>query len=87
MKIRCWWHVILGIGLPWLGGWICLTGTILYIAYQYLQFKFRSRLWPEHRACLDEGVYKDDSYLDIKEMVIPLIISGAVMKILEELPL
>ena len=83
LKIRCKYHVALGIGLPWLGGWLCLTGAILYIAYQYLQFNYRSRLWPEHRACVDEDIFKDDSYLDIKEMVIPLIISGAVMKILE----
>ena len=61
-----------------------MTGAILYIAYQYLQFKFRTRVNPEHRSCHEEFInFKDDSYLDIKEMVIPLIISGAVMKILE----
>jgi len=83
MKIRCWWHVLLGAGLPWLGGDVCLVGTILYVAYQVLQFNFRTRLWPEHRACLEEFTeYKDDSYLDIKEMMIPLIISSIVLKII-----
>ena len=55
---RCWWHIVIGAGLPWLPWYFMLAGIAWFIAYQNLQYKYKTN----HR--LSE---KDDSFLDVFE--------------------
>ena len=70
-RIRCWWHIALGAGLPWLGRDICLVGSLGYIAYQGLQYMARTHKGEE-----------DVNHLDIKEWLIALIISAVIKQVI-----
>ncbi len=72
MKIRCIWHPMLGSVLPWLAPEVNIGGMIGFCAYQYLQYKYRSNRRER---------YKDDSYLDLNETLIPYVISAIVKRI------
>ncbi len=65
MKVRCWWHIILGIVLPWLEPICNLGGVILFLGYEYLQYKYLSKR--------DE---KDTSYCDVYEVAVAYVISS-----------
>jgi len=67
MKIRSGWHVVLGLILPWLPLGANLGGLFLFGLYQGLQYKFRSR-----------RDLRDDSFLDVKETMIPYVISALI---------
>lgn len=71
MKVRCVWHVILGIILPWLHPFCNLGGVILFLGYEYLQYKFLSKRGE-----------KDDSCYDVYEMAVAYVISSVVRFIL-----
>ncbi len=69
MRIRSIWHVVLGIILPWLDLGANIGGMIGFCAYQYLQYKYRSNR---------QERYKDDSYLDVNELLVAYVISAIV---------
>lgn len=70
MRVRCFWHLLLGALCPWLpfGANLGLVG--LFFGYEYLQYRYLSR-----------RDLKDDSYLDIRETAIAYAISGIVKMI------
>jgi hypothetical protein len=67
---RCWWHILIGIGLPWLpifvphGTIYMVVGILFFISYQILQYKFKST-----------HLLKDNSFLDIFETGVAYAIS------------
>ena len=67
MKVRCIWHVLLGIILPWLPLGVNLGGLFLFGLYEYLQYKYLSR-----------RDMKDDSFKDVYECAVPYIVSSVV---------
>jgi len=71
VKIRCFVHVLLGAGLPWLSTEVNLGGVIFFCAYQYLQYRHHS-----------SRQMKDDSYLDIKETAVAYIISAVIKRLI-----
>jgi hypothetical protein len=70
MKVRHPVHILLGIALPWLSPAVNIGGVIFFCGYQYLQYRYKST-----------RKLRDDSYLDIKETVIPYIISAIIFKL------
>lgn len=70
-KIRCVWHLLVGALIPWLpllGG---ITLTLMFLGYEYLQYKHHST-----------RLMRDDSYKDVYEAAVALGISAVVKLIL-----
>jgi hypothetical protein len=76
MFYRHWGHILLGVALPWIPLGMALILVLLFLGYELLQYLYNTN-WISRGYC-----YKDDSYLDVKEVTVYCGISTAVLLVL-----
>ena len=72
LRVRSGWHLVVGALIPWLPVEGAIPLALLFLTYEYLQYR-HNHTWN----------MRDDSYLDVLETAVALGISGVVRLIFQ----